>query len=302
LGSATGGNKYVFRPDSTIFNNADAKATVEQVLCDWNKHSDINWELGAMSHPGSFANDSIHRIFVAPGAVLGAGVAAKTMVTITSCQTISSPVQLIRYSGDIDIAIRGDLTTLPIPVTGGWHFDHTTPPAANEYDFYTVMLHEGGHGHNHLHAMPLPKVMIWESNAGDTLRQIDAKGILGAQDIMNASQVAMSVSFLCNPIDTASLCGSTFTAEIKDIGQLTVYPNPASDYLDFNFEMSESSSVIVRISDIAGKVVLQQDFGILNRGSHNQRIELQKNIPSGLYAVSFQFDESNIQSFKLIKL
>ena len=255
-----------------------------------------------MSHPGFFADDSIHRVFVAPPAVFGVGVPAKTMVTIKSCQMTAPPFTTIRYSGDIDFAIRSDLTTLPIPVTGGWHFDHTTAPAANEYDFYTVALHEMGHGHNHLHAMHLPKVMIWESNAGDTLRQIDAKGILGAQDIMSASTPALSQSFLCNPIDTMSLCGSTFTTEVKDIGLLTVYPNPASDYIDIELDMSESSDVTVRLSDMTGKVVLHKDFGVLFRGKHNLRVDLQNGIPSGLYAVSFQFGENRIQSFKLIKL
>lgn len=301
LGDVTGGNKYVFLPDSTMANNADAKATVEQVLCDWNKHSDINWELGAVSHPASFAFDSVHRVFVAPAAVFGTGVPAKTMVTSIACQTVP-PTQSIFYSGDIDFAIRDNLNTLPIPVTGGWHFDHTTAPAANEYDFYTVALHEMGHGPNHRHAMPLPKVMIWESNAGTTLRVIDAKGILGAKDIMAASTAAMGVSFLCNPIDTASLCGSTFTTEIKDIGQLTVYPNPAGDYINIDLDMSSKATVAVQMSDLTGKVVLHNDFGDLQRGQHSLRIELQEDIPSGLYVLSFRFGEDNIQSFKLIKL
>lgn len=301
LGSSVGDNKFTFRPDSTLGNNAMAVATIEQALCDWNKATKINWELGAILNAASPLLDSLNHIFMATPAVLPIGAAATTIVTRLSCQTITPPVQLIPYSGDIDIAIRADLTTLPVPVTGGWNFDHTAAPAANQYDFYTVILHELGHAHNLKHMMPLPKAMFWESNAGDTLRDLSPKDILGAQDVFNTSTIALNQSFLCNPIDTATLCGTTSVIELERIGQIKVYPNPLTESLTIELDLIQGGSLFAQITDVTGKQIMAKNLGKTYSGHQTFTVELPNNISSGIYFLSLKFDE-RIHSVKLLKL
>lgn len=301
LGSSVGDNKYTFRPDSTLGNNAMAVATIEQSLCDWNKATKINWELGATLNAASPLLDSLNHIFMASAAVLPIGAAATTIVTRLSCQTITPPVQLIPYSGDIDIAIRADLTTLPVPVTGGWNFNHTVAPAANQYDFYTVILHELGHAHNLKHMMPLPKAMFWESNAGDTLRDLSPKDILGAQDVFNTSTIALNQSFLCNPIDTTTLCGTTSVIELERIGQIKVYPNPLAELLIIELDLIQGGYLSAQIVDVAGKQIMIENLGKTYSGHQTFTIELPNNISSGIYFLSLKFD-NRVHSIKLLKI
>ncbi len=300
LGSSIGDNKYTFRPDSTLGNNAMAIATIEQALCDWNKGTKINWELGEILNAASPKIDSLHHIFMAPAAILPVGAAAQTLVTRMSCQTISPPIELIPYSGDIDIAIRADLTTLPVPVTGGWNFDHTTAPAANQYDFYTVILHELGHAHNLKHMMPLPKAMFWESNAGDTLRNLSPKDILGAKDILNTSTTALNQSFLCHPIDTASLCGTTAIIEIPSLGQVKVFPNPIEESVNIEFDLSRGKSLFIQLSDITGRQIMSRKVDV-STGNQVFTLNVGNKLQAGIYILSIWFD-SEVHSFKLIKI
>jgi len=300
LGSSVGDNKYTFRPDSILGNNAMAVATIEQALCDWNKASKINWELGAILNAASPLDDSLNHIFMASAAILPIGAAAQTLVRRKSCQTTSPPIFLIPYSGDIDMLIRADLTTLPVPVTGGWNFDHTAPPAANQYDFYTVALHELGHAHNLRHSMPLPKAMFWQSNAGDTLRDLHAKDILGANDILSTSTAALNQSFLCSPIDTISLCGTTSVIEIPTLGKVKVYPNPFTESINIELDLIQKENLSVQITDVTGKQILTQNIGNVYQGHQVFILKLPKNTPNGIYFLSLKYS-GKVQSFKLIK-
>lgn len=300
LGSSTGDSEYIFRPDSTLGDNEMAVATIEQALCDWNNATKINWGLGAILNASSPLPDFMNHIFMAPADILPIGVPATTIVTRSSCQTVTPPIQIIPYSGDIDIAIREDLTTLPVPVTGGWNFNHMVAPTANQYDFYTIILHELGHAHNLKHMMPLPKAMYWESDAGDTLRELNSKDILGAQNVFNISTTTLNQSFLCSPIDTATLCGTTSIIELDRIGQIKIYPNPLTEVLIIELELIQEGNLFAQIVDVTGNQITAKNFGRVYPGHQTYTFELTNHISSGIYFLSLKLDD-RFYSFKLLK-
>jgi len=149
--------------------------------------------------------------------------------------------------------------------------------------------------------VPLPKAMFWESNAGDTLRDLSPKDILGARDVLNNSTIALNQSFLCSPIDTATLCGTTSVTELERIGQIKVYPNPLTESLTIELDLIQGGSLFAQITDVTGKQIMAKNLGMTYSGYQTFTIELPNNISSGIYFLSLKFDE-RIYSVKLLKL
>jgi hypothetical protein len=61
-------------------------------------------------------------------------------------------------------------------------------------------------------------------------------------------------------------------------------PNPASDYTTISFELLDNQKVTVRLTDITGKVVMEENLGNLTPGNYKHTFEL-----SGLNAGTYHY-------------
>jgi uncharacterized lipoprotein YddW (UPF0748 family) len=76
-----------------------------------------------------------------------------------------------------------------------------------------------------------------------------------------------------------------------------VYPNPFENQFEIEFYKPISNNVSVSIFDSTGKQVWKQDFGF-----SNSKITISPtNLSKGIYFAKISFDDSNSESFKLIK-
>jgi hypothetical protein len=65
---------------------------------------------------------------------------------------------------------------------------------------------------------------------------------------------------------------------------LKIYPNPASDNLNFDLSLEKSSIATVKVMDIAGRVVLTQELGKVAAGEHKFSTNVS-NLNAGTYII-----------------
>ena len=75
----------------------------------------------------------------------------------------------------------------------------------------------------------------------------------------------------------------------------SIYPNPASDYLTVFFNQNDGNNVVAKISDLCGRMILQQNL-------QNNSINLE-NLNAGSYLISFYESNSYLSSarFTIVK-
>ncbi len=69
--------------------------------------------------------------------------------------------------------------------------------------------------------------------------------------------------------------------EVTSIENLSVYPNPASEFVTLSYTASANENVSYRMTDLSGKSVIVSDLGIRN-GAQIENIDLS-NVASGMY-------------------
>lgn len=90
--------------------------------------------------------------------------------------------------------------------------------------------------------------------------------------------------------------------EIEKIAVLAQnVPNPAVDYTTITFELLNSQNVTVRLTDMIGKVVIEDNLGNLSPGNHNHTLELS-GLKAGTYHYSIVTDSGVLsKSMQIIK-
>ena len=85
----------------------------------------------------------------------------------------------------------------------------------------------------------------------------------------------------------------------EDIGEIKIFPNPTSDWLEMNLNLKQSSKVEIQFFDFKGKLIWSENI-------QGQQISIQKNIsdlPSGNYFLNFQIEGSkSLPTFKIQKI
>lgn len=54
----------------------------------------------------------------------------------------------------------------------------------------------------------------------------------------------------------------------------TVYPNPASTWATFSFQLKSSENVLLTIADMKGRQVFNKEYGIMSQGEHRIQVDL----------------------------
>lgn len=80
----------------------------------------------------------------------------------------------------------------------------------------------------------------------------------------------------------------TSSKDLKE-GELSVFPNPASNYLNISLKTGSSGNYDVNIMTLDGKVIKREIIGLL-QGQNNQTINIQE-IPSGCYMIRIQNEQ-----------
>lgn len=84
----------------------------------------------------------------------------------------------------------------------------------------------------------------------------------------------------------------TSIADIQDENKLKVFPNPASDHVQLNYQLNGTSAVVVSIYDVTGKLVYSENYGTQLTGIYSHNMELGQ-FDAGAYTLIFTTSQGN---------
>ena len=102
--------------------------------------------------------------------------------------------------------------------------------------------------------------------------------------------------FIAIGTDYAAYSGNAFaqkttsTQELSPVGELAIAPNPAQDYLNVQFELTQQANVGIWVSNSIGQVVVRNEVSQLATGAHQQNVALNT-LQNGLYFLHIKSDK-----------
>ncbi len=93
--------------------------------------------------------------------------------------------------------------------------------------------------------------------------------------------------------------GSVFDSKL--ISDMTISPNPAIEYLNTTFNLTESSNVTLKITDINGRDLVVLPLGFINSGMNKYELDV-RNLSSGTFFVQLVTSQGiEIKEIKIVK-
>ena len=152
-----------------------------------------------------------------------------------------------------------------------------------------------------------PSSQDWVANTVDLTSYVGSTVLIafnGTSDYGNSlyvDDINLSADTLASPGDTTGGGGgpgdttggpgdTTSIGNMLDyINNVTVYPNPASEFAIVEFEVSQSKTVAVTVFDVVGKVVDQVSPTVLNAGTDQIRLNTSS-FDGGIYFIRIESD------------
>jgi plastocyanin len=102
--------------------------------------------------------------------------------------------------------------------------------------------------------------------------------------------------YVCPPHAAGGMKGKIFvkhatvaSATILKPMQISVYPNPAIDFINLKFSVSESTNVIIDLIDITGRNVQNLMLAKISAGDYYKSISLNERLTPGRYFVQYSY-------------
>jgi hypothetical protein len=112
--------------------------------------------------------------------------------------------------------------------------------------------------------------------------QMDATERLSEADL-DANNIVYS-HFKVKVVSTNGL-----DTEVSEAGSpLAVYPNPATDVINYTYELEEKAGVLVKLYSQQGQCVYQQQYEAQVAGTYTEQI--YENLPAGIYYLSLNIN------------
>lgn len=97
------------------------------------------------------------------------------------------------------------------------------------------------------------------------------------------------VSYLWKVGNGTSVDGSVSYSE-KQASIVNIYPNPANDLANVVVNLGTNAEVTVRLTDVTGRVMMQEDKGFMSKGEHTIPMNTS-HLQNGLYLYQVQMGE-----------
>jgi hypothetical protein len=295
---------YNFRFDiATVTNNANqnCRPLLKQAIHDWQCNLPIRYRIGKDTTITTSAPDGISYINFKSG--IGADTlsnpnfAAETRVSVNPCSGY-------HYATEADISFLSLINWYYVnpnyvPIGSG----NDTLPPSTQADFFTTALHEVGHASLLLHVNQTSDLMYFKiptSGAGPYISSDDNAG--GVDNITWSKTLTFGACpFNAFSIPAGGAVCTNPTNGIKEIignstFEISVYPNPAEDFLNVTFVKEKVSSNTIKLINIIGQPVFYRNIGT-NEGAR-EVINL-KSLAKGVYMLIIT-DNANTVYKKII--
>ena len=87
----------------------------------------------------------------------------------------------------------------------------------------------------------------------------------------------------------------------KVISEATIYPNPGKDYIQVDYNLTETADVKVQMVNVQGQIVKQLDNSLQDAGNYMQVLDNLGDMQQGLYFIIIRTDGKVSTSHKWVK-
>lgn len=102
-------------------------------------------------------------------------------------------------------------------------------------------------------------------NSGCIYIGTHGRGIYEARDFYEAVGISENLSIVQNT-------------------NLTIYPNPATDYTNISFNLNQRTNTFIKVYDLSGKIIYSEDIGSLEKGKNIHKLQFGK-LQKGTYII-----------------
>jgi hypothetical protein len=281
-GSAVRG--YSFRMDTTFSDSIQATAIFKKALRDWRCASLVNFNLGSDTTIRVTGRDGVNAVY---WDTLDPGVLGITVVDERFCRDATSLVTYY-YANEIDLTFAQ---------TGNFYFDSTGAVPITQFDFYSTVIHELGHGHLLQH-INRPGFLMHRSLSNATAIHLIHPEILeGALTVMDSSTINHSPDCPLPMVAIAPAGCNSLPIDEKKLGfpgRLILYPVPATGYLNVEMDLIQKLDyILVEITDLSGMIVFKQKMGKAGLGTKIASLDL-KSLNSGFFILRVSSDKGRV--------
>ena len=143
-------------------------------------------------------------------------------------------------------------------------------------------------------AAPVPIAFAGESLAGTTIGMDGSSFVSLAPTVEEGPTVRVPV---VRPVFT---CYVGLENETINEGDVSLYPNPASENTNVSLTLNNKEEVTIVVRDLAGKTIQTINAGNLSSGAHNIEMNLE-GMAQGMYTVTISAGASNITQKMIVK-
>jgi hypothetical protein len=86
---------------------------------------------------------------------------------------------------------------------------------------------------------------------------------------------------------------------VSNVAGVDVYPNPVNDVMNIAISLAASQNVILELTDVSGRILMQQDNGNLAKGNHEIQIN-SKDLADGVYMLTVKTASGSVTT-KVVK-
>lgn len=273
---------YTFHFSSSLALSDSAETAFRKAIRAWRCATGVDFKIGTDTNYNVAKIDTFNIVKWDDGPLdnLPANVLARTIVNLRPCNDVNEQGY---FADDIDFIFSRNQD---------WNFD-TLVVDTTKWDFYSIALHEIGHGHLLYHVIDPQDVMHHSLDSGQTNRDLLGDVVVGGNWLMDSSEIAHGVCpspmVRVNPLD----CNTLPISEAIPLNTgITIFPNPSSGTVElFSLQKSNFVNSTISLFDLAGKKVPIGAFEIEQIDANHWRVDFKSN-PNGLYLIQIQSKKS----------
>ena len=80
--------------------------------------------------------------------------------------------------------------------------------------------------------------------------------------------------------------------DLTQVTNLIVFPNPTSEILNIRFNAETSESMIIRLTDVLGRIIQERSLKTLTIGENIEQLNVA-NLPKGVYNLQLNMGDKN---------
>lgn len=271
---------YLLNKNEKFALDANASLAVKNALIQWRCQTGINWTLGKNTSITGTARDTINSISFDDKGQLPAGAIGLCYSYFKSCGSN------VWYLDEFDMLFKENFN---------WYYGEGNP-AVNQYDFYTVALHEFGHAHQLGHVIKSTDLMHYSIAPGEQKRSISNENADLCYEIVSEGVSKNTCDYDAHLSIPPSVCSDEKYGFFKTL----IYPNPAAEKISIDLFFTDKNTITLQLYSINGELVMEKQYTPPNAERLSLEIPMRENnLNAGVYVLKI-FGELELATEKII--